>query len=75
MAIKIIDADDVIEMTAAEHERLLREYNSMTHMVDKPSFELWVRGRRASGGRVFGDLPKQTVDFLHAVAPGSWLPK
>lgn len=42
MAIKILKEPDVY-LSQEEHERLQREYASMTmYMVNPPSFEVWV---------------------------------
>lgn len=45
MAIRIIDDQPDVVLTRSEHQRLMREYESLTHMVDKPDFETWVRRR------------------------------
>jgi len=47
MNIKIIDAEKEIWITRAEYEREYQEYlKACMFMVDPPSFEVWLAGRR-----------------------------
>lgn len=57
MAIKIIDEPDIY-LTAAENERLLRDWERMCqYTLDPPSFESYVRSKKAQF-----ELPKSVSE-------------
>lgn len=62
--------EQVLYLTRAEHEMYRREYDALTHMVDRPSFETWMQSRHLGG---FQNLPVRTREFVDSVAPGVWI--
>jgi len=62
--------EQTIYLTRGEHDMYRREYDALTHMVDRPSFEVWLQGRHMGS---LQNLPLRTKEWVHSVAPGVWL--
>jgi len=58
MAIKIIDEQPDIHLTASEHARLQDEYRKafMFYAGTPPTFESWVRSQRISEGKLLNEF-------------------
>ncbi len=41
--------EQTIYLTRGEHDMYRREYDALTHMVDRPSFETWLQDRYMRG--------------------------